>query len=145
MRPIQHFICQAFTLAELITIGEQIMRVEPSGRGCTNRPYMHAKQSIHAAIIPRCLSIISAAIPLARGIHIAVAAMTCSIRIRLLLEVYAVLLLIGSSELSISGQISLLTDDGRRLGILIILLAGSQGHQGGQCKLLGNRNGLKNA
>jgi len=63
MRPIQHFICQAFTLAELITIGEQIMRVEPSGRGCTNRPYMHAKQSIHAAIIPRCLSIISAAIP----------------------------------------------------------------------------------
>lgn len=32
--PIQRFICQAFTLAELITIGEQIMRVEPSGRGC---------------------------------------------------------------------------------------------------------------
>lgn len=96
----------------------------------------------------KCLPIFASCVrnstPLARGIQIAVAAMTCSIRIRLLLEVDAILLLIGSSELSISGQITLLTDDGRRFGILVIVLAGSQGHQGGQCKLSRIQNLLYN-
>lgn len=68
-------------------------------------------------------------------IHITVAAMASTIRIRLLLEVNAILLCVCSTEFTISRQITLLTYDGRRFGILVIVLASCQCCQHGYCEL----------
>lgn len=91
--------------------------------------------------LPILASCVGDGATLARGIHIAVAAVACAIRIGLLLEVNAILLCVGGTELAIAGQIALLTDNGRCLGVLVIVLTHCQGHECGHCELCRNRGG----
>lgn len=78
---------------------------------------------------------------LAGWIHVAVAAVACAVRIGLLLEVDAILLCVGGTELAIAGQVALLTDNGRGLRVLVIILTHRQGHECGHCELSRNKVG----
>lgn len=91
--------------------------------------------------LPILASCVGDGATLARGIHIAVATVACAIRIGLLLEVDAILLCVGGTELAIAGQIALLTDNGRCLGVLVIVLTHCQGHECGHCELSRNKVG----
>lgn len=75
--------------------------------------------------------------PLSSGIYVAVAAVACSIGVRLLLEVDAVFLGVGGSKLSIAGQVPLFTDDGGRLRVSVVRLSGRQSHNGSKDNLQG--------
>lgn len=64
--------------------------------------------------------------------------MPSAVRVRLLLEVGAVLLRVGSAKLAVAGLIALLADDGRRLRILMVLLGAGDCDDDGRGKdLLG--------
>lgn len=89
--------------------------------------------------LPILASCVGDGATLAGGIYVAVAAVTGAVRISLLLEVDAILLCVGSSELAIARQVALLTDNGRRLGVLVVVLAHCQGHECGHCELRPSR------
>lgn len=64
---------------------------------------------------------------LAVGVNVAVGSVASAVSVGLLLEVSAILLCVGGSELAVSALVPLFTDNGRRLGVHILILGMSHG------------------
>lgn len=90
-----------------------------------DRSVQTKNSTIH--ILPVLSSGVGDSALLAVGVNVAVRSVTSAVSVSLLLEVSSILLCVGGSELAVSALVPLFTDNGRRLGVHILILGMSHG------------------